>query len=620
MKESVIEVLSDREHVLLRPQIYIGDTTTSLKKNWVFDKDKNRFVVADTPFNEGFYKLYSEIIDNAIDEYIKTNGAYGNKIEVYIKDRNHIIVKDNGRGVPTSLHPQFKNKTSFEIAFTFLKAGSNFHKGTEKSESDTNTGLNGVGVSLVNILSTTFNVTTENKNARYILKCSDHMSKISCKEQPLMWHVGTTVEAVIDMDCFENSELITKNDVKLWCFKRLTELHTFYPGIDFYFNDQKLDKTIFDFINPLYNSNKDNKGNNLTIIFKQNNDECNMSYVNGLNTYDGGSHLNYIEDTVYSLLHKKINKKYKTEFKVEDIQKKFLILFSLNNFPNPKFATQNKTKLITPRNKIKDYVNDQFIEKSVNYFLSKFENEIEELVQQMEDFILGKIIKKDKKARMNIPKLIEANTKFRKEAILFITEGLSASGMFIRSRNKSIHACYPLRGKILNVYEKTSKKMVESQELKQLMQVIGLEVGKIPANLNYGKICIMTDADPDGDDIFSLLCILFYKYWPDLFEKNMIYRIHAPLIVATKGKEKRVYYTLEEYNNDLNYITQNKWATSYYKGLGKMSEDDYREMLNNPTESLITINDAEKTNKIFQILFGEDTDQRKNWLQGEEII
>jgi DNA gyrase/topoisomerase IV subunit B len=194
--------------------------------------------------------------------------------------------------------------------------------------------------------------------------------------------------------------------------------------------------------------------------------------------------------------------------------------------------------------------------------------------------------------------------------------------MFIKVRNKALHASYPLRGKILNVYGESAKKTVESQELKQLMQIIGLEINKKVdvKKLNYGKICILTDSDEDGNDITSLLLVFFYKFFPDLIKHEMIYKVHAPLIVATKGSKKKTYYNLSDYKKDSDMISKEGWKTSYYKGLGKMNEEEYKDMINNPVESLITMDDAEKVSKVMETLFGKDTDIRKKWLQGEYAI
>lgn len=616
-KESVIEVLSDREHVLLRPQIYIGDTTTTLRKMWNINKATRKLCVSEVPFNEGFFKLFSEILDNSIDEYIKTKGEYGNRIEVEVKDRNHIVIRDNGRGVPTAKHSQFKDKTSFEIAFTFLKAGSNFRKGTSQSESDVNTGMNGVGVSLVNILSNSFKVVTENKNERYELICSDHMKNIECKKVRRKYKCGTDVEAEIDMNCFENSELITKDSVKYWFYKRLVELHTFYPEITFVFNNLVIGDTLYELIGQ-HSSARDAKGNEITVAFKSDTLDYDMSYVNSLNTYNDGTHLSIAQDYVYSILTKKINRKYSQEFKEEDIKKKFYIIFSLNNFPNPKFSTQNKTKLISNKKSVSDYINTNIFEKAVTALLSENESEVENAVMEIEDKITSKSIKKEKK-KVNIAKFIDANTKNRKEAVLYITEGLSASGMFTRCRNSKTQGCYPLRGKILNVYNESVKNTVESQEIKQLMQVIGLEMGRKPLRekLNFSMICILTDGDEDGSSIESLLLVFFHKYFPELLKMNMIYKIYAPLVVATKGNRKKTYYSLEDYQKDIKMISEEGWKTSYYKGLGKLSVEEYREMLQNPVKALITYDDADKISKTMKVLFSKDTETRKKWLQGE---
>lgn len=625
-KSAEIQVLDDREHALLRPQIYLGDTTTYVNKDWCFVKDKEDYIftVKDIPQCEAFYKLYSEIIDNALDEFVKTNGKYSNKIQVQVLDRNHIIIEDNGRGLPTSPHPQFKDKTQFEIAFTHLKAGSNFKKGTDESESDSSVGMNGVGVSLVNIFSEKFIVVTEDPKNRMKLVAKNNMEDVKVSKLSKKHSTGTKVEAIIDMSRFENEEIITKEDVKVWIYKRLVELNTYYPEIKFYFNKKRVKVDLHDCINPNHYRTK-NGNKQITLAFKLNKAEKDLSYVNGLNTYCGGTHLNYVQEYVFSKLMKKIKRHMKPEYDIQpkDLQKNLFILMSLNGFPNAKFSTQNKTKLINPKKEIDNYIPNLFLDRVVNNFYDKYEKQLSKVIEELEEQAFGKVAKKQKKSKMNVPKLIDANTKDRKSALLFICEGNSAANMFLRSRDKKIHAVFPLRGKIINAYSKNIKKVLSNKEIKQLLHVIGLQVGQKVKNVNqlrYGKIRILTDADPDGDNITALLCVLFHKYWPELFTLGLIEKVYAPLVVATKGKEKRVYHSLEHFHSDLSYIKENNMATSYYKGLGKMSQSEYKEMLYNPVCSTINIEDVKQTSKVFEILFGDDTNLRKGWLQGEDIL
>ena len=338
-----IQVLDDREHALLRPQIYLGDTTTYMNKDWCFVKveDDYMFTVKEVPQCDAFYKLYSEIIDNSLDEFIKTKGKFANRISVQVKDRNHVIIEDNGRGLPTSKHPQFKDKTQFEIAFTHLKAGSNFKKGTEDSESDSSAGMNGVGVSLVNIFSEKFIVETEDSKNRMKLVSTDNMKNVKVSKISKKHQTGTKVEAFIDMSRFHNEDLITKEDVKVWIYKRLVELNTYYPDIKFYFNNKRLKIDLHSCINPDHYRTK-NGNKQITLAFKLEKDERDMSYVNGLNTYEGGTHLSYVQDYVFTKLVKKIQRKFKPEHDLQprDLQKKLFILMSMNGFPNAKFYSE----------------------------------------------------------------------------------------------------------------------------------------------------------------------------------------------------------------------------------------------------------------------------------------
>lgn len=622
MKSAKIKTLTDREHILLRPEIQVGDTTTCVKKDWGFFNENGtyEFTVKEVPFNEAYFKLISEILDNSVDEFVKTKGKYSTKIEVTLKERDHFIVQDNGRGLPTSIDTT-TGRPECEIAFTHLRAGSNFEKGTVNSESDVNAGNNGVGASVVNVLSREFIVETEDDSARYLIVCTDNMAKVDTKKIPRHNQRGTRVEVKIDTRPFSNIELITKEVVKTWIFKRLVELKTHYPGITFIFNGVEVVNNIYEYINPKHFTSTTSDAQ-VTICFKNYEDETDISFTNGMNTYDSSTYLKYCQDIIFNTLKKRLEKKFKPshEIKISDLQKNIFLVVSLI-LPNAKFGNQNKTKLINLKSDFQTIVSESFLEKTTLAFIERFTTELEHLIDILEQEYVQKLSRKAKNvSRKNIAKFVEANSKDKKNTKLFIVEGDSAKAMFLEARNKLYHAAFPLKGKILNVFDKNVKTILENEEIKNLLAVIGLEIGKKAVDINYGQICILTDADPDGADISALLLVLFYRFWPELFTHKKIVKIHAPLVVATKGKDKKVYYDLESYSKDKEMLAKQGYNTSYFKGLGKMNVEEYREMLNNPVCSYINNYRDVLTKKVMNILFGKDTMVRKEWLKGKDIL
>lgn len=608
-----IKVLDDREHIMLRPQMYVGDNSTFSKRDWVLDKDEelDSFVLQykTIPFNVAFFKLFDEIISNGVDEYIKTNGKFGNKIKVWLCEKNHFIVQDNGRGLCTSGDDVLN-------AFTQIRAGSNF----ESDDTKVNTGTNGAGAMLVNIFSTYFNVVTDDGEGCVELTCRnnchpDKTELFTSNRQPKR---GTRVESIIDESRFTGSQHITKNQVKYWLYKRLLEIRSCYPEIKIWFNDAPVEYCLTDLL-PLKGVLNKNEGRQVGIYLKNNKEEDNISYVNCIHTYEEGTHVDFCKRIIFDEFIRLIKKQFKIEINKNIIKDNILIYVNISSFKHAVFHSQNKTKLITNETIVSEHITENFINKAIKQFFDDGQ-EIKELVERLEQEQNKKILSQLKpKKNVKVENFIDALDKDRKDTILFLTEGLSAKAQFLSTRDKNKHGMIALRGKILNVYDTPLKKIVENAEIKSLLQVLNLQIGKKANDVYFDKIGILTDADPDGDNITALLLILFYKFWPELFAQGKIIKVYSPLNIAWQGKKvyKR-FYDMDVYKQEYKKLPSN-CDIKFYKGLGRLPLTEYAFMLNNMKYDVITLDDVKHVDEVLRVLFGSNSDIRKQWLQDGDI-
>lgn len=608
-KAAKIEELDERSHALLRPGMYIGDSSTNSKIDWVPLLDKGCWVVARYNYNEAYFKLFQEILDNSVDEFLKTEGKFGNKISVELKDVGHFIVKDNGRGIDST--KDAAGATGVEKAFTRLRAGSNF------SQREDQAGMNGVGCTLVNIFSKSFRVETCDGKNSTILECSDNMLNKTVKIKAAKTR-GTEVEAIIDAARFPGIEGISMNVMKSLVHKRLTELVTAYPDLKLTLDGEKINKPILDYLKDNYVGKIYSDRNvKFGIFFSGENVGKDISYVNGIATTDGGKHQDYFVDFCIEDIKKRIDKKNKIDVKQSQIKDRLFFVLILTKFKNATFSNQNKTKLINGVDEIRNVLPESKIDSFLKTFLKDYGNEFNDLVEELNSEHDARLLKDHSKKlkKVQINNFIDAISNNRGKCSLFIAEGLSAKSTFIEVRDQSLHAILPIKGKILNVYNKSLKKVLDNKEICDLMKAIGLEVGKKATNLNFGSINMLTDADPDGDSITCLLMVFFYKFWPELFGAGIVRKILSPIVIAHKGKDVKRFYSLEEYKAESGKLQG--YEVEYIKGLGSLELGEYSRMINQQNCLTISVTDVELANKKLELLFSDDTDDRKEWLSDE---
>jgi len=397
--------------------------------------------------------------------------------------------------------------------------------------------------------------------------------------------------------------------------KRLIDIAACNPGIKITFNKEKIRFRSFKEYADLYATGvMSDRSDNWEIgVAPSTNGYQTISYVNSVETKDGGSHVNYIQAQIVERLRALINKKYKVDIRPNDIRN-HMMLFVNCTIINPAFSSQTKEKLITEP---KDFGSDhQISERLIKQIFTS------ELVASILDWIEKKKLAEERaqlrKLNKNLSsakilKLIDAKSKTdREKCSLGIFEGESAISAVRQFRDAQTFGAFPLKGKFLNVAELKNTQVVKSDEVVNLMGSIGLRLGEEPENLRYGKILIYTDADPDGDCIAALLFNFFNRYWPELFESNRIYKVQTPLVVAKKGKDSRFFYTNEEYKAWESSTNLKGWNIEYKKGLASLEDDEYEDIIKNP--KLVQIKPDKLSSESLKLWFGGDSNLRKKKL------
>ncbi len=607
--EDKYKVLSHIEHILLRPQTYLGSNKPHTSIKYIFDNDK--MVKQELTYIPSFLKIFDEIVSNSIDEHKRNNKL--NKIEIFIDSKSGIItIRDNG-GIPCVIHKDH-GKYVPEVVFGNLMSGSNY----DDSEDRVVAGTNGYGAKLTNVFSKQFIVEScDGKNQFTQIFTNNMRDRTQAK---IKKHTKNFTQITYTPD-YEKFGMSGIDDAHLKLInRRVVDIAGCNPGIKVYFNDKLIQvKTFEDYIKLytptyFYETNKD-KSWSIGIApsnegFKQ------ISFVNSTDTYDGGTHTDYILNQILSKLREYFLKKHKVDVKPSEL-KNHIFLFINSTIVNPAFSAQTKEKLIT---EIKDFgysfeVSDKLIRDILK---SEIVDLILDWIQQKkaaDDSKLARDLNKNL-SKIKVDKLIDAKAKERWRCSLALFEGDSASSAFRKYRDPQFQGAFSLRGKFVNATEMTNVKLVANNEVVNLMGAVGLKLGQkvIPGTLRYGRVLFYCDQDYDGYSIVALLVNFLYKYWPELFEHKMIFKAETPIVVAqqVKTKKKIAFYTQQEYNNWLVNINTKEYEIKYKKGLAALVDEEYKEIINNPRLTLLTKDDF--SSQSLNIWFGKDSDLRKNEL------
>lgn len=611
-----IKILSDREHVRLRTQIYLGNMKKTSYPVPIFLD--NKFKIKEIDFIPAVYKAVGEIIDNSIDEFAHVkDGAKVLSIEAQSILGTYTIT-DTGRGVPIDMHSS--GKYTPEVAFGSLRSGRNFTEGKETGV----IGQNGVGSACVNYCSTEFSIDIHRDNKRYRQTFTNGAKEIS---KPSIRagsdKTGTSICFQLDNAVFQD---VTLSDALM--HNRAIEIALTNPGVTCTYNDNKykFKKGFDDILKTLSNDYFLFEQNDLQfyVIFDVHKgvDEQIFSWVNSSLLFDGGlcntQFLNAFYDKVITHFTKEA-KKNKVEVTKNDIRQNLLVLGNLK-LSDPQYDAQSKTRMTGPnlRIEIVKMLDDEwssFSRKNKDWLQKVFE---QAMVRHHVQADMEAVKDHKKNSRRKVAGLKDATSDNRFETCLLITEGDSAASMITDARNPKTIASLPLSGKVNNVYGNTVAQLLGMGKMADMLTAIGLIPGQkaMRSQLRYGKVIIATDADYDGSDIFTLLVNLFYTFWPELFSPDyepFFYRMTAPNVVVSKGSKRIHFTTRTDYEKQKDKYKG--WTSEYMKGLGSMHKEDWKIVIAGLNQYSIPIIDDGKFDSTLQLLFGPDAEARKNWLQ-----
>ena len=628
---SSIQVLEGLEAVRKRPAMYIGDIS-----------------------EKGLHHLVYEVVDNSIDEAL---AGYCTHIEVTINEDNSITVQDNGRGIPVDFHEKEK-KSALEVVMTVLHAGGKFDKGSYKVSG----GLHGVGVSCVNALSThmTTNVFRNGKIYQQEYECGKPLYAVK--------EVGTTDITGTRQTFWPDGSIFTVTEYKYSILQaRMRELAYLNKGITITLTDKRVKeedgsykqekfhseegvKEFVRFLNsnntPLIddviylNTEKQGIPIECAIMYNTGFRENLHSYVNNINTIEGGTHEAGFRMALTRVLKKyaeesKALEKAKVEISGEDFREGLIAVISVK-VSEPQFEGQTKTKL--GNNEVSGAVN-QAGGEALTYYLEEHPKEAKIIVDKVVLAATARVAAR--KARESVQrkspmgggglpgKLADCSSRVAEECELFLVEGDSAGGSAKQGRSRQFQAILPLRGKILNVEKAMWHKAFESDEVNNIIQALGIRFGvdgedSKEANidkLRYKKIIIMTDADVDGSHIDTLIMTLFYRYMPEVIQGGHLYIATPPLYKCSKGKISEYCYTDEARQAFIQkYGEGNEQGihTQRYKGLGEMNPEQLWETTMNPETRIlkqVNIENAAEADYIFSMLMGDDVGPRREFIE-----
>ncbi|WP_191013502.1 DNA topoisomerase (ATP-hydrolyzing) subunit B [Treponema zioleckii] len=625
---SNIQVLKELEPVRKRPGMYIGSTGP-----------------------QGLHHLVYEVVDNSIDEAM---AGFCDTITVALERDDIVRVEDNGRGIPVDMHPT-EHVSALELVLTRLHAGGKFDKGSYKVSG----GLHGVGVSCVNALSTWLEATVSRDGHIYRQRYEIGIPKSKVEVIGDTDKHGTTIRWKADADIFKETTTYDYDVLN----NRLRELAFLNSGITIIFRDERLEtpkeeilryegglvhyvkeinahtKSKFYYPDePIFiTGEKDGVITELAFQYNDGYSENIKTFVNDINTRDGGTHLDGFKSALLYVLNKSFEANEKLKKKIDkderltgdDVRSGIVAVLSMK-VPEPEFVGQTKDRL--GNTEVRSIV-DALVKEKLTIFFELNPQILEKVLEKAVAEASARIAArkaKDASRKKTLAdsfgkpeKLSDCSLKDPEICEVYIVEGDSAGGSAKKGRDSKTQAILPLWGKMLNVEKVAADKVVNNDKLEPVIATLGAGFGKDfnIEKIRYHKIIIMADADVDGSHIRTLLLTFFFRYMPEIIERGYVYLAMPPLFKIQLGKQKPIYvYTDEEKAEVLASLGENaeKANVQRYKGLGEMSGDQLWETTMDPANrkmKVVTIPDAEAADAIFKVCMGEEVEPRRKFIE-----
>lgn len=625
--EDSIQALEGMEHVRLRPSMYIGDVGI-----------------------RGLHHLVYEVVDNSIDEAL---AGHCNKISVFINEDNSITVEDNGRGIPVGIHKK-EGVSALEVVMTKIGAGGKFDKDSYKVSG----GLHGVGVSCVNALSDSLKATVHREGKIWQQEYEKGKALYAVKEVGNSDKNGTFITFLPDKSIFKQT---TEYNYEILA-NRLRELSFLNKGITIRLTDKRTKNSQGNYNSDIFHSTQgllefvkylDNTREQLTseiiamegekngipvevaMVYNTSYSENLQSYVNNINTHEGGTHLSGFRRGLTNTLKKYAEnsgllKNLKFEIAGDDFREGLTAIVSVK-VGEPQFEGQTKTKL---GNREVSSAVSQAVSQMLTDYLEEHVNDAKKIVQKV--ILAAQARHAARKAREMVQrktvmsigglpgKLSDCSEADPEKCEIFLVEGDSAGGTAKQGRDRNFQAILPLRGKILNVEKAMQHKVFENEEIKNMFTALGVTIGTEEdskalnlSKLRYHKVVIMCDADVDGSHIATLILTFFFRYMREMVEQGYIYIATPPLYLVKKGQKKEYAWNEDQRDRIVQNIGGNA-TIQRYKGLGEMNAEQLWDTTMNPefrTLRKVNIENDLEADRVFSMLMGDEVAPRREFIE-----
>ncbi|XP_042234851.1 DNA topoisomerase 2-like isoform X2 [Homarus americanus] len=638
--ETVYQKKTQLEHILLRPDTYIGSVEYATDMMWVYDNETEKIVQKEISYVPGLYKIYDEILVNAADN--KQRDPKMDTIKVDIDaENNQVSVFNNGKGIPVAVHKDEKMYVPTMI-FGHLLTSSNYNDEEEKVTG----GRNGYGAKLCNIFSSKFVVETASMEYKKTFKqtWANNMSKTSDpRVKEFKGEDYTRITFSPDLGKFKMESL--DGDIISLLSRRAFDIAAATRGVKVFLNGKRIPvKNFKDYVDLYIKDKVDDADTPIKAVYENVSPRWEvavalsdkgyqqMSFVNSIATTKGGRHADYVTDMIVKNLTESLKKKNKSGVQIKPFQiKNHMWVFVNCLIVNPTFDSQTKENMTLQTKNFgsKCQLSEKFTAGVIKCGIVEAVMSWARFKQQAQ--LQSKCASKKQTKLKGIPKLEDANdagTKFSSDCTLILTEGdsaktLAVAGLGVVGRDR--YGVFPLKGKLLNVREASHKQILENAEINNLIKILGLQYKKKydsrddMKTLRYGKLMIMTDQDQDGSHIKGLLINFIHHNWPTLLRHSFLEEFITPIVKASKNKQEISFYSLPEFEEWKKSTDQ--WPSfkiKYYKGLGTSTSKEAKEYFNDMVRHRILFNygGAQDDHSIQMAFSKKAVEQRKEWLTG----